>query len=81
MHEFRYNNDKNQLQESDKKTNSVRHVPDGEAFGNIDSEVMRARQGRDKLQRERAEAADYAVSAAHKDVLLTYHQTIGTGRL
>jgi len=48
-------------------------VPDGQAFGNIDAEVMRARQGGDKLQCERTKAADDAISTAHKDMLFTHH--------
>ncbi len=49
------------------------HVTDGETFGHVDAEVVRPRQGRHKLQRERAETADDAVSAADKDVLLAHH--------
>ena len=48
-------------------------IPDGQAFGNIDAEVMRARQGGDELQCERTEAADNAVSTAHKNMLFTHH--------
>ena len=49
------------------------HVTDGETFGDVDAEVVGPRQSRHELQRERTEAADDAVSAADKDVLLAHH--------
>ena len=56
-------------------------VPDGQAFGDVDAQVVGARQRRDELQREGTEAADDAVGAADEDVLLAHHQTVGTRRL
>ena len=53
-------------------------VPDGQAFGHIDAQIMGPGQCGDKLKGERTKTADYSVSAADEDVLLTHHQAIGT---
>lgn len=48
-------------------------MTDGQTFGDVDAEIVRPRQGRDKLQRKWTEASDDAISAPDEDVLFTHH--------
>lgn len=49
------------------------HMTDGQTFGDVDAEIVRPRQSRDKLQRKWTEASDDAISAPDEDVLFTHH--------
>ena len=63
----------------------MRRLPDGKAFGNINSKVMRSRQEvvtNCNVKGLKQQLNYAAVSAAQKDVLVfIYQQIIGTGQL